>query len=38
MVEIEGVRIFGSPYSPEFFDWGFMYAPEQGEQLWSGIP
>lgn len=38
MVEVEGVRIFGSPYSVEFFDWGFMYCENQSENLWSQIP
>ena len=28
-IDVEGLKIFGSPYSPEFFDWGFMYCPNQ---------
>ncbi len=30
MVEIEGLKIFGSPFTPEFYDWGFMYKHEEG--------
>ena len=26
--------VFGSPYSPEFFDWAFMYAEDH--DIWSG--
>lgn len=37
-VEIEGVRTFGSPYTPEFFDWAFMYKREDGEKVWDQIP
>lgn len=37
-VEVEGLKIFGSPYSPEFYDWGFMYSEKEGEKLWSMIP
>ena len=36
-VEVEGVKIFGSPYSLEFYDWGFMYPAHDGEKLWSSI-
>ena len=37
-IEIEGIRIFGSPYTPEFFDWAFMYKREDGEKVWGDIP
>jgi predicted phosphodiesterase len=37
-VTVEGVHIFGSPYSPEFYDWGFMYREEEGEKLWAMVP
>lgn len=37
-MEIEGIQIFGSPYTPEFFGWAFMYKREDGEKVWSGIP
>lgn len=38
-VEIDGVRFYGSPYTPEFFNWAFMLP--RGEALrakWSRIP
>lgn len=38
--EIEGLKFFGSPYSPEFFNWSFSY--ERGSldatKLWNQIP
>ena len=37
-VNVQGLNIFGSPYSPEFFDWGFMYKEGDGQKLWSMIP
>ncbi len=43
LIEIEGYRIFGSPYSPGIYepsDWVFDYPPngKKSEQLWSQIP
>lgn len=35
MVEIEGVRIFGSPYTPDFYNWAFMYPPKDGQYIWD---
>jgi Icc-related predicted phosphoesterase len=38
-VEIDGTRFYGSPYTPEFFNWAFMLP--RGEALrakWSHIP
>lgn len=38
-VEIDGVRFYGSPYTPEFFNWAFMLP--RGEALrakWARIP
>jgi hypothetical protein len=37
-IEVEGVKIFGSPYSLEFYDWGFMYNKSEAFKLWSMIP
>jgi Icc-related predicted phosphoesterase len=37
-VEIEGIKIFGSPRKPAFFDWVFMYKNEEGVETWSEIP
>jgi Icc-related predicted phosphoesterase len=39
MVELDGVKIYGSPWQPEFFNWAFNVP--RGEQLaekWSKIP
>lgn len=38
LVEVEGIRIFGSPYTPYFNDWAFSYKRNIGEKLWSVIP
>lgn len=48
-IEIEGIKIFGSPYSPWFFDWAYSYYnPKMGNQqddeqksateVWASIP
>jgi Icc-related predicted phosphoesterase len=40
MVEIEGIKIYGSPWQPEFHNWAFN-LPRQGDQLrfkWGAIP
>jgi predicted phosphodiesterase len=37
-IEIEGLKIFGSPYTPEFFDWAYMYDRPKGGLVWSEIP
>ena len=37
---IDGVKIYGSPWQPEFFDWAFN-LPRNGEELkytWNKIP
>jgi len=39
LVEIEGVRFYGSPHSPAFHDWAF--GPERGPEsraVWSRVP
>jgi hypothetical protein len=38
--EIDGVKIYGSPWQPEFYDWAFN-LPRMGwelEQKWADIP
>ena len=35
-VEINGIRFYGSPRTPEFCDFAFMY--ERGQAHWEGIP
>lgn len=37
-VEVAGVKIFASPYTPEFRDWGFQILPGEGKERWSVIP
>lgn len=39
-LELEGLKIFGSPYTPEFFNWAFMYprCSEDAKNLWKQIP
>jgi Icc-related predicted phosphoesterase len=38
MVEIEGLKIFGSPYTSRFYNWYFMKEKEELERVWSTIP
>lgn len=37
-VEIEGIKIYGSPWTPKFYDWAFMKEDDQLEKYWSLIP
>ena len=47
-VEINGIKIFGSPYSPWFFDWAYSYYnpnmgtqqkdDRSGKEVWQDIP
>jgi predicted phosphodiesterase len=37
-VEIEGVKIFGSPYTLKFQNWTFMYDKEHSHKIWSDVP
>lgn len=37
-VEIEGLNIFGSPYTPTFGNWAFMKAREKIDRVWQIIP
>lgn len=36
--EVCGLKIFGSPYTPEFQDWGFQYRLGEGKNKWCDIP
>lgn len=36
--EFEGVKFFGSPHTPQFFDWAFMYPREKGKDIWADVP
>jgi Icc-related predicted phosphoesterase len=35
MVEVEGIKIFGSPYTPNFHDWAFMYDEKDAKSIWA---
>lgn len=35
---IDGFNFYGSPYTPRFFDWAFMYDPPEADGIWSKIP
>lgn len=37
-VEIEGLKIFGSPYTPEFFNWAFNVPRNKLDEYWKDIP
>jgi Icc-related predicted phosphoesterase len=36
--EVQGIRFFGSAWSPWFHDWAFNYRFDEAEALWSQIP
>ena len=38
MTEIEGVRIFGSPYTQAYSRGAFQYPTDNDEFLWAGLP
>lgn len=40
MVEVAGLKIYGSPWSPEFNNWAFMYPRYslEAEKIWAKIP
>jgi len=35
-IEIEGLKIFGSPYTPQFGQWAFMKARHKLDRIWKG--
>lgn len=38
-IEIEGLKFYGSPMTPEFFDWAYMYSRNgEGKEIWAKIP
>lgn len=37
-VEVEGIKIFGSPYTPEFNQWAFNVKREKLFKYWESIP
>jgi len=38
MVEVEGIRIFGSPYSPWYVGNAFQYDLKHEKAIWDVIP
>ncbi len=34
-IEIEGIKIFGSPYTPQFGQWAFMKARNKLDRIWG---
>lgn len=38
MAIVDGIKIWGSPYSPQFNDWAFMGHLEELNKIWSTIP
>lgn len=36
-INIEGIKIFGSPYTPTFGNWSFMKARDKMDKLWSKV-
>ncbi len=36
--KVEGITIFGSPYTPRFFDWAYMKARNKLDVVWASIP
>lgn len=37
-IDIEGIKIFGSPYTPTFGDWAFMKDRSKISRIWEKIP
>lgn len=37
-VEVDGLRIYGSPWTPRFFNWSFMKDPWALKEVWAQIP
>lgn len=37
-IEVNGLKIWGSPHTPRFGDWAFMKARDKLNRVWEGIP
>lgn len=38
-LELDGIKFYGSPYTPEFFNWSFMYKRgAEAKKIWNKIP
>ena len=38
MIEVMGLKIYGSPHQPEFYNWAFNRTSDQLKAIWSEIP
>lgn len=38
LIDIEGVKIYGTPWTPTFFDWAFMDSEQGLEKKFASIP
>lgn len=38
VVVIDGIKFYGSPRTPEFCDWAYMYPSWEAERIWDIIP
>ena len=38
LIEIEGIKIFGSPYTPEYHNWAFNRSRNKLGRIWDSIP
>lgn len=34
----EGLHFFGSPFTPEFYNWNWMYKPMEAYGMWAKVP
>jgi Icc-related predicted phosphoesterase len=37
-IELEGIKFWGSPWTPTFYDWAFMKDDEDLKEVWDQIP
>jgi Icc-related predicted phosphoesterase len=37
-ITIDGIKFYGSPYTPEFFNWAFMYNRQEAPKIWDKVP
>jgi predicted phosphohydrolase len=37
-IKLDGLVVFGTPYTPKFFDWAYMRAREDLDIVWQSIP
>ena len=38
LVEVEGLKIYGSPWTPIFGDWAFLYDRREADLYWKNTP